>query len=95
VSHGAGQHSRRRRGAPARPQQRELRQPVGVQLRGERDSQPAEDGVDPALFAQAHFIPALLVERVLQAGESVLLEPGAFLYKDSTVQMAVETQKLT
>lgn len=34
-------------------------------------------------------------ERVLAPGESVLLEPGAFLYKDSTVQMAVETQKLT
>jgi uncharacterized protein (AIM24 family) len=34
-------------------------------------------------------------ERVLQPGESILLEPGAFLYKDAAVQMSVETQKLT
>jgi uncharacterized protein (AIM24 family) len=34
-------------------------------------------------------------ERRLAAGESVLLEPGAFLYKDSSVTMEVETQKLT
>src|ERR1700751_6057290 len=33
-------------------------------------------------------------ERRLQAGESLLLEPGAFLYKDSTVTMNVEFQKL-
>ena len=33
-------------------------------------------------------------ERRLQAGESILLEPGAFLYKDSTVTMNVEFQKL-
>ena len=34
-------------------------------------------------------------ERVLQPGETVLLEPGAFLYKDASVTMSVETQKLT
>ena len=34
-------------------------------------------------------------ERVLRAGESILIEPGAFLYKDSSVTMNVETQKLT
>ena len=34
-------------------------------------------------------------ERMLQPGENILLEPGAFLYKDSSVTMAVETQKLT
>jgi len=33
-------------------------------------------------------------ERVLKPGESLLLEPGAFLYKDSTVTMDVEPQKL-
>jgi uncharacterized protein (AIM24 family) len=34
-------------------------------------------------------------ERRLAAGESVLLEPGAFLYKEASVTMQVETQKLT
>ena len=34
-------------------------------------------------------------ERTLGAGESILVEPGAFLYKDSTVTMQVEIQKLT
>jgi uncharacterized protein (AIM24 family) len=34
-------------------------------------------------------------ERRLKPGESVLLEPGAFLYKDASVTMNVETQKLT
>ncbi|MGH9592935.1 MAG: AIM24 family protein, partial [Bryobacteraceae bacterium] len=34
-------------------------------------------------------------ERKLAAGESIMLEPGAFLYKDSTVTMDVEFQKLT
>ena len=34
-------------------------------------------------------------ERRLQPGESILIEPGAFLYKDSAVTMAVQTQKLT
>ena len=34
-------------------------------------------------------------ERMLQPGESILLEPGAFLYKDASVTMQVETQKLS
>jgi uncharacterized protein (AIM24 family) len=34
-------------------------------------------------------------ERTLGAGESIMLEPGGFLYKDSSVTMNVETQKLT
>ena len=34
-------------------------------------------------------------ERTLKAGENILLEPGAFLYKDSTVTMEVQQQKLT
>jgi uncharacterized protein (AIM24 family) len=33
-------------------------------------------------------------ERMLQPGENILLEPGAFLYKDASVQMNVETQRL-
>jgi uncharacterized protein (AIM24 family) len=33
-------------------------------------------------------------ERYLRPGESVVLEPGAFLYKDSSVQMNVQTQQL-
>ncbi|HEY1683820.1 MAG TPA: AIM24 family protein [Tepidisphaeraceae bacterium] len=34
-------------------------------------------------------------ERRLAPGESILLEPGALLYKDASVVMNVETQKLT
>jgi uncharacterized protein (AIM24 family) len=34
-------------------------------------------------------------ERTLQAGESILVEPGAFLYKDSSVTMDVQPQQLT
>src|SRR5262249_7495977 len=33
-------------------------------------------------------------ERRLQPGETLLVEPGAFLYKDASVTMNVETQKL-
>ena len=33
-------------------------------------------------------------ERTLRAGESIMVEPGAFLYKDSSVTMQVEFQKL-
>jgi uncharacterized protein (AIM24 family) len=33
-------------------------------------------------------------ERTLQPGESILVEPGAFLYKDAAVTMNVETQRL-
>ena len=34
-------------------------------------------------------------ERRLAPGETVILEPGAFLYKDASVTMDIETQKLT
>ena len=34
-------------------------------------------------------------ERRLAAGESILVEPGAFLYKDATVTMQVEMQRLS
>lgn len=34
-------------------------------------------------------------ERMLKPGENILLEPGAFLYKDSSVTMNVESQQLT
>jgi uncharacterized protein (AIM24 family) len=33
-------------------------------------------------------------ERRLKTGESIMVEPGAFLYKDSSVQMDVEFQRL-
>jgi uncharacterized protein (AIM24 family) len=34
-------------------------------------------------------------ERVLRPGETILIEPGAFLYKDSSVQMDVQVQQLS
>jgi uncharacterized protein (AIM24 family) len=34
-------------------------------------------------------------ERRLAAGESILVEPGAFLYKDAAVTMQVEMQRLS
>ncbi len=34
-------------------------------------------------------------ERTLKAGESIVIEPGAFLYKDSSVQMNVQMQQLS
>lgn len=34
-------------------------------------------------------------ERTLGQGESILIEPGAFLYKDSSVTMNIELQQLT
>lgn len=34
-------------------------------------------------------------ERTLKSGESILIEPGAFLYKDSSVQMNVQMQQLS
>ncbi len=36
-----------------------------------------------------------VIERVLKPGESIVIEPGAFLYKDSSVQMDVQSQQLT
>lgn len=35
-----------------------------------------------------------VLERTLRAGESIMVEPGAFLYKDASVTMQVEFQKL-
>ena len=48
-------------------------------------------------------VPGLLIlhgygnvfERTLRPGETILIEPGAYLYKDSTVTMEVEMQQLT
>ncbi len=48
-------------------------------------------------------VPGLLIlhgygnvlERTLRQGESIMVEPGAFLYKDSSVTMNVESQQLT
>ena len=48
-------------------------------------------------------VPGLLIlhgygnvfERTLRPGETILIEPGAFLYKDSSVAMEVEMQQLT
>ena len=48
-------------------------------------------------------VPGLLIlhgygnvfERMLKPGETILIEPGAYLYKDSTVTMEVEMQQLT
>lgn len=48
-------------------------------------------------------LPGLLIlhgygnvfERTLRPGETILIEPGAFLYKDSSVGMDVEMQQLT
>ncbi len=34
-------------------------------------------------------------ERTLKPGETILIEPGAFLYKDSSVKMDVQMQQLT
>jgi uncharacterized protein (AIM24 family) len=36
-----------------------------------------------------------VLERTLKPGESIHVEPGAFLYKDASVTMDVETQKLS
>jgi uncharacterized protein (AIM24 family) len=35
-----------------------------------------------------------VMERILRPGESIMLEPGAFLYKDASVTMQVEFQKV-
>ena len=56
-----------------------------------------EDAVLPerAYAGDAGLDLAACERHELGPGESVLLEPGAFLYKDSGVQMTVESQKLT
>ncbi len=50
-------------------------------------------GTEPGLLLLHGY--GNVFERYLQAGESVQLEPGAFLYKDASVQMNVETLQLS
>jgi uncharacterized protein (AIM24 family) len=50
-------------------------------------------GAEPGLLILHGY--GNVFERTLRPGESLHLEPGAFLYKDSSVTMEVETQKLT
>jgi uncharacterized protein (AIM24 family) len=73
-----------------------------VRIQGLRNILFGGQGMFMDRFVSGQYAGLLLLhgygnvfERELAAGESVLLEPGAFLYKDSGVTMAVETQKLT
>jgi uncharacterized protein (AIM24 family) len=50
-------------------------------------------GSEPGLLLMHGY--GNVFERYLQPGESIMVEPGAFLYKDASVTMNVETQKLT
>jgi uncharacterized protein (AIM24 family) len=73
-----------------------------VQIKGLKNILFGGQGMFMDRFVTSN-IPGLLLlhgygnvfERVLRPGESILLEPGAFLYKDSTVNMTVEFQQLT
>jgi uncharacterized protein (AIM24 family) len=73
-----------------------------VRIKGLRNILFGGQGMFMDRFVTANA-PGLLIlhgygnvfERTLQAGESILVEPGAFLYKDSSVTMEIETQKLT
>jgi uncharacterized protein (AIM24 family) len=73
-----------------------------VRIKGLRNILFGGQGMFMDRFVTANM-PGLLIlhgygnvfERTLRAGESILVEPGAFLYKDSSVNMEVETQKLT
>jgi uncharacterized protein (AIM24 family) len=73
-----------------------------VRVRGLRNILFGGQGMYMDRFA-ATGGPGLLVlhgygnvfERRLAAGESILVEPGAFLYKDPSVTMQVEMQRLT
>ncbi len=73
-----------------------------VRIKGLRNILFGGQGMFMDRFVTANA-PGLLIlhgygnvfERTLRAGESILVEPGAFLYKDSSVNMEVETQKLT
>ena len=56
--------------------------------------------MDRFIANQAHGLLLLhgygnVFERDLKPGESILVEPGAFLYKDASVTMEVEAIKLT
>ncbi len=50
-------------------------------------------GTEPGLLIMHGY--GNVFERTLEAGQSILVEPGAFLYKDSSVTMEVEKQNLT
>jgi uncharacterized protein (AIM24 family) len=73
-----------------------------VRIKGLRNILFGGQGMFMDRFVTANA-PGLLIlhgygnvfERTLRAGESILVEPGAFLYKDSSVTMEIETQKLT
>ena len=73
-----------------------------VRIKGLRNILFGGQGMFMDRFVATHG-PGLLVlhgygnvfERRLAAGESVLVEPGAFLYKDASVTMQVEMQRLT
>jgi uncharacterized protein (AIM24 family) len=73
-----------------------------VRIKGLRNILFGGQGMFMDRFVTAN-VPGLLIlhgygnvfERTLKAGESILIEPGAYLYKDSTVTMEVEMQQLT
>jgi uncharacterized protein (AIM24 family) len=72
-----------------------------VRIQGLRNILHGGEGMYMDRFV-TNQVPGLLVlhgygnvfERQLGAGESILLEPGAFLYKDSSVTMDVEQLKM-
>ena len=49
----------------------QLRDAVGIELGGERDPQPAEDGIDASFLPQPLLEEAALFERSLQLGERI------------------------
>ncbi len=73
-----------------------------VRIKGLRNILFGGQGMFMDRFITAN-VPGLLIlhgygnvfERTLRPGESILIEPGAFLYKDSSVTMDVEMQQLT
>jgi uncharacterized protein (AIM24 family) len=73
-----------------------------IRIKGLRNILFGGQGMFMDRFVTAN-VPGLLIlhgygnvfERTLKAGESILIEPGAYLYKDSTVTMEVEMQQLT
>src|SRR5580658_4285007 len=72
-----------------------------VRIQGLRNILHGGEGMYMDRFVTTN-VPGLLVlhgygnvfERQLQAGETILLEPGAFLYKDSSVTMDVDQLKM-
>ncbi len=73
-----------------------------VQIKGLKNILFGGQGMFMDRFVTSNM-PGLLIlhgygnvfERRLKPGESILLEPGAFLYKDSSVTMEVQFQQLT